>query len=72
MSMIHAIVKSDSLFTSVYVPVTPGPLELEVPHMHTYVYRATHFTAHTTAITLLLQISPSVQKYSFFTQSIYP
>jgi hypothetical protein len=52
MSMLHAVVTSGSLFTSVYVPITPGPLELEVPHMHTYVHRATHFTAHTLPLLL--------------------
>jgi len=44
MSMLHAVAKSVSFSTSVYVPITPGPSELEFPHMHTYLHQATHFT----------------------------
>ena len=73
MSMLHAVAQSDSLFTSVYVSITPGPLELEVPYIHTYLHLATHSTAHTLPLLIYYcKISLSVQKYSFVSHSIYP
>jgi hypothetical protein len=60
MSMLHAVVKSDSFFTSVYAPVTPGPLELQVPHMHTYLHQATHFTTQTLLLLLYCYYSTAV------------
>jgi len=73
MSMLHAAVK---LFRSVHQSnalITPGPSEVEVPHMHIYLHRATHCTTQSLLILLYYcQVSPSVQKCSFVSHSIYP